>query len=140
MGRLYGDGILVAGDAAGFSMNIGVTVRGMEYAMATGYWAAKAVMRALEDEDYSANKLSIYEKMLNESFVMKDFNNFKHALNALDNSNLFTIYPELAGRIMRDLYEIPAGQKEKLFTTLKKHISLKTLFGAIKDFKRMMKI
>ncbi|MCX5779805.1 MAG: FAD-dependent oxidoreductase, partial [Firmicutes bacterium] len=33
MGKLFGDGILVAGDAAGFSMNIGVTVRGMEYAL-----------------------------------------------------------------------------------------------------------
>ena len=34
--KLYGEGILVAGDAAGFSLNIGVTVRGMEYAMASG--------------------------------------------------------------------------------------------------------
>ncbi|HBK53573.1 MAG TPA: electron transfer flavoprotein, partial [Syntrophomonas wolfei] len=34
MSKLFGDGILLAGDAAGFSMNIGVTVRGMEYALA----------------------------------------------------------------------------------------------------------
>lgn len=41
MPRLYGDGILVAGDAAGLSMNIGITVRGMEYAMASGFYAAQ---------------------------------------------------------------------------------------------------
>ncbi len=34
--KLYGDGILVAGDAAGFALNMGVTVRGMEFALASG--------------------------------------------------------------------------------------------------------
>ena len=49
--KLYGEGILVAGDAAGFSLNIGVTVRGMEYAMASGYYAAQAVIQAKARED-----------------------------------------------------------------------------------------
>ena len=62
MGTLYGDGILVAGDAAGFSMNIGVTVRGMEYAMASGYYAAQAVLQAKGKNDFSKATLSVYEK------------------------------------------------------------------------------
>ncbi|MCX5853848.1 MAG: FAD-dependent oxidoreductase, partial [Deltaproteobacteria bacterium] len=36
MGNLYGNGILAAGDAAGLALNIGFTVRGMEYALASG--------------------------------------------------------------------------------------------------------
>jgi len=137
---LYGDGIIVAGDAAGFSMNIGITVRGMEYAMATGYYAAKTVIRASENEDYSKHGLSAYEAMLNDSFVMKDFQNFKHSLGVLDNPNLFTTYPELIGKIMRDLYQIPDGSKDKLFTTIKKYMQIKMLWGAFKDFKGVMKI
>jgi electron transfer flavoprotein-quinone oxidoreductase len=74
--KLYGEGILVAGDAAGFSLNIGVTVRGMEYAMASGYYAAQAVIQAKAREDFSAASLASYESMLNESFVMQDFKNF----------------------------------------------------------------
>lgn len=140
IGRLYGDGIIVAGDAGGFSMNIGVTVRGMEYAMATGYWAAKAVVKASENGDFSADGLSVYEKMLNDSFVIKDFNNFKHALSALDNPNLFTVYPELVTNIMRDIYEVPSGPKERLFPTAKKHLGFKTLFGAYKDLKGVTRI
>jgi electron transfer flavoprotein-quinone oxidoreductase len=77
--KLYGNGILVAGDAAGFSMNIGVTVRGMEYALASGYYAAQAVLKAREAGQYTANQLSVYELLLKDSFVMKDFQNFKDA-------------------------------------------------------------
>ncbi len=40
--RLYSDGILVAGDAAGFALNTGITVRGMEFAIASGVLAAKS--------------------------------------------------------------------------------------------------
>ena len=42
---LYGEGIIAAGDAAGFALNIGFTVRGMEYALASGYYAAQAVLK-----------------------------------------------------------------------------------------------
>lgn len=140
MGKLYGDGILLAGDAAGFSMNIGVTVRGMEYAMGSGYLAAMATVRALENGDCSANGLSGYETMLNESFVMKDFKNFKHALDVLENPNIFNIYPELAGNVMQDLYQIPNGPKEKIFPTVKKYMKIKTILGAFKDFKGVTKV
>ncbi len=39
--KVYGDGILVAGDAAGLGLNMLVTVRGMEYAMASGVLAGQ---------------------------------------------------------------------------------------------------
>lgn len=140
MERLYGDGVLLAGDAAGFSMNIGVTVRGMEYAMASGYLAAKAAVQAINKQDCSANGLSVYEKLLKDSFVMKDFNNFKHSLNVLENPRLFTIYPELAGNIMKDLYEIPNGPKNKIFPTVKKYFRIGEVFIMLKDAKGLMKI
>jgi electron transfer flavoprotein-quinone oxidoreductase len=38
--KLYGNGIIVTGDAAGFALNVGVTVRGMEFALASGLCAA----------------------------------------------------------------------------------------------------
>ena len=45
MSKLFGDGILLAGDAAGFSMNIGVTVRAWN-TPGLGYYAAQAVIAA----------------------------------------------------------------------------------------------
>lgn len=140
MGKLYGNGILVAGDAAGLSMNIGVTVRGMEYAMASGYYAAQAVIKAKEKNDFSAASLAEYETMLNNSFVLTDFRNFQQSLEVLDYPPLFTHYPELAGNIMRDLYNVPAGAKDKIFPTIKKYLSMGEIWGMVRLGRRMMKI
>jgi len=140
MGKLYGEGILIAGDAAGFSMNIGVTVRGMEYAMATGYYAAQAAIKAKEAGSYGSDTLAVYEKLLNDSFVMKDFKNFKDAPHALDNPRFFNRYPQLAGDIMRDLYAVPNGSKERIYPTMMKYIKFGEMWAFFKDFRGVRKI
>lgn len=140
MGKLFGEGILVAGDAGGFSMNIGITVRGMEYAMATGYYAAQAAIKAKEADNYSAAGLAVYEKLLNDSFVMKDFKNFKDAPHVMENPRFFNRYPQLAGDVMRDLYEIPAGSKAKLYPTIKKYMTIGEMWAMFKDFGGVRKI
>lgn len=138
--KLTGNGIVVAGDAAGFSMNIGVTVRGMEYALASGYYAAQAVLKARESEDYSEGSLAVYEQMLKESFVMKDFNSFRSAPEALENPRLFTHYPELLGNVMRDLYHMPAGPKDRLYPTVMKYMKFTDLLKMFGDFRKVKKI
>ncbi len=140
MGKLYADGILVAGDAAGFSINIGITVRGMEYAMASGYYAARAVINAKEKNDYSAATLAVYEKFLNDSFVMTDFKNFRESLDVLKYPLLYGHYPELIVGIMKDLYEMPAGPKTRIFPTVRKHLGLRELWAMVPLCRRMMKI
>lgn len=138
--KLYGNGILVAGDAAGFSMNIGVTVRGMEYAMASGYYAAQAVLKAREAGQYGASQLSVYEKLLNDSFIMKDFQNFKDVPAALDNPRFFTVYPELATAIMSELYAVGAGPKERIYPTIRKHLTFRQLWDMLGDFRKVRKL
>lgn len=138
--KLYGPGILVAGDAAGFSMNIGITVRGMEYAMASGYYAAQAALKAREKNDYSAQVLSAYEVLLNESFVMKDFYSFKDASLALSNPRIYARYPELINDIMADLYAVPDGAKEKLYPTIKKYLNWREMLTMVSDMRKVMKL
>ncbi|MEQ8175527.1 MAG: FAD-dependent oxidoreductase [Syntrophomonadaceae bacterium] len=140
MGELFGDGILVVGDAAGFSMNIGVTVRGMEYALASGHYAARAVSEAKQKNDFTRSGLAVYAGLLNESFVMKDFINFKESLEVLDYPPLFTHYPELAGSIMKDLYRVPDGPKERIYPTMRKYLTMSEFWGLLKLGRRMMKI
>lgn len=140
MGKLFGEGILVAGDAAGFSMNIGVTVRGMEYALASGYYAAQAAIKAKEAGNYSAASLSVYEKLLNDSFVMADFKNFKDAPHVMENPRFFQRYPQLAGDVMKDLYEIPPGPKARIYPTIKKYMTFREMWAMLKDFGGVRKI
>ncbi|MGI5921019.1 MAG: FAD-dependent oxidoreductase [Syntrophomonadaceae bacterium] len=140
LSKLYGDGILVAGDAAGFSLNIGITVRGMEYALASGYYAAQAAIQAKERNDYSSSSLSNYVQMLNDSFVMQDFKNFQEAPHVLDNPRIFGYYPELMGNIMKDLYEIPAGSKKPLYQTIKQYMSFREMWSMLGDLRSVRKI
>ena len=44
--ELVRDGVLVTGDAAGFVVNLGFTVRGMDFAVESGRLAAEAVIAA----------------------------------------------------------------------------------------------
>jgi electron transfer flavoprotein-quinone oxidoreductase len=140
LGNLYGNGILVAGDAAGLTLNVGFTVRGMEYALASGYFAAQAVLKAKETGNFNSDTLSIYKKLLEESFVLRDFRNFQETPAVISNTRFFNHYPELVGNIMKDIYAVPAGPKEKIYQTIRRRVNLGELWDMLKDTRKVMKI
>jgi len=137
---LYGNGILVAGDAAGFAVNIGFTVRGMEYALASGYYAGETILQLREKGDFSAAALSLYQRLLEESFVLQDMKNFQEAPGVLSNERLFKHYPELAGNLLKDIYAVPTGPKGRLYPTLRKALTLGEMWAQFKDMREVMKI
>ena len=68
--RRSGDGILMAGDTAGF---VDVpSLKGVHYAMQTGMFAARAAFDALRAGDTSAGRLGAYDRMVNDSYVVRD--------------------------------------------------------------------
>ncbi len=68
--RRSGDGILLLGDAAGF---VDVpTLKGIHYAMWSGIFAARAIFAALRKDDVSYGALREYDKLVNESVIVKD--------------------------------------------------------------------
>jgi electron transfer flavoprotein-quinone oxidoreductase len=140
IGNLYGNGILLAGDAAGLALNIGFTVRGMEYALASGYYAAQTVLKAKESGDYSSKSLSLYKTLLEESFVLKDFLSFRESPAVVSNPRFFNYYPEMIGNILQDIYNVPTGTKEKLYATMRKHLSVRDMWGFLKDLRRITRI
>jgi electron transfer flavoprotein-quinone oxidoreductase len=138
--RLYGDGILVAGDAAGFALNMGFTVRGMEYALASGYYAAKTVLQAKRTGRFDAASLSEYDRQLKESFVGKDFQNFQATASFVNNPRFFSHYPEWTGKILKDIYNIPAGPKDRLYPTIRKYLGLREMWAMFQDFRKVRNI
>jgi electron transfer flavoprotein-quinone oxidoreductase len=135
-----GDGILVAGDAAGLALNMGFTVRGMEYALASGYFAARAAMLAKEKGDFSAGTLAVYRKMLEESFVLKDFRTFRETPGVLRNPRIFSHYPEMAGRVLKDIYAFDDRPKDGLYATMRRHLGFGELWAILKDMREVRKI
>jgi electron transfer flavoprotein-quinone oxidoreductase len=74
--RYFTHGLLVAGDAARF-LNASVHYEGTNFAMASGEAAASTILEAKKKNDFSAGSLSLYQKLLNKSFVMKDLKRYR---------------------------------------------------------------
>jgi electron-transferring-flavoprotein dehydrogenase len=68
--RLHGDGLLIAGDAAGL-VNV-AALKGIHYAMQSGILAAEAIFAALVKGDPSRRSLAAYDDALRRSFVFDD--------------------------------------------------------------------
>jgi len=68
--RRCGDGVVVLGDAAGF---VDVpTLKGIHYAMWSGIYAARAIFAALRKDDTSYDALREYDRLVNDSVIVKD--------------------------------------------------------------------
>ena len=104
--KLAGDGYVVVGDTAGLSLNALVTVRGMDFAIASGYFAAQAVLKAKEAGDFSAAGLASYEASLRDSFVLRDLETARSIPSVMENPRLFTHYPMAIGRLLESVYTI----------------------------------
>lgn len=66
--KLVHPGVLITGDAAALVNG----VHGYNLAMWSGYYAAQAAYAAKKARDFSVKGLSLYQTLLNESFVMQD--------------------------------------------------------------------
>ena len=121
--ELYRDGILVVGDAAGFVIDNGYTIRGMDMAVESARCAVETVLYAKRKDDFSANALAAYKVALNESFVMKDLIKHKRAPQSMENRRMFGKYPLLADEIMRSFFVVDGspnlGVLSKLSPVLK---------------------
>jgi electron transfer flavoprotein-quinone oxidoreductase len=131
--KVYGDGILITGDAAGLGLNMLVTVRGMEYAMASGVLAGRTIKMAKEKNDFSAPTLALYEKFLNESFIIKEMENFKNSLSILENERLFRKYPQAISDLFEKVMSVDENPKESLYRTISQE--LKKEFFNLQTFK-----
>ncbi len=139
--KFYTDGMLLTGDAAGLGINMLVTVRGMEYAMVSGVLAGRTIKMAKAKNDFSASTLSHYEKLLNESFILKEMNTFRYTSMVLNNERLFNHYPQIISDIFEKVMWVDEKPKEGIYKTkmteLKKNFfNLQTL----KDWLQFRKI
>lgn len=112
--KIIGNGVLVVGDAAGFCINLGYAVRGMDFAVASAECAAKAVLRATETQNFSEESLKVYQNYLDNSFVMHDLKLYKKFPHFLENTpRIFEGYPEMIEDVMQDLFVIDGSKPSK---------------------------
>lgn len=104
--KLYSDGLLIAGDAGGLLLNLGYTVRGVDFAAYSGYLAAKAILAAHGRGSYSSENLSIYQKLLEESFIMRELRRHRGVSKILRSSDVSAYYPDILTDAFRKMFQI----------------------------------
>ena len=68
--RRAGDGVVILGDSVGL---VDVpSLKGVHYAMQSGIYAAQAIFSALKADDFSARTLQKYDRLLDDSYIIKD--------------------------------------------------------------------
>jgi electron transfer flavoprotein-quinone oxidoreductase len=137
----YADGILIVGDAAGLALNLGITVRGMEFAIASGYMAAQTVKRAKGKKDFSDESLAFYENLLRRSFVLQDIETFRHSLEALESPRMVGFYPQWLCKVFEEIFWIGEGAKARTSSTVWKGIKDGIMnVSTIKDLWKLRRI
>ena len=112
--ELVWNGVLVAGDAAGFVMNLGYTIRGMDLALESGRLAAEAIIRAKARADFSAMGLSAYLTLLENSFIMRDLQHYQNMPSLLSTHQLFKEMPMAVDDIMSGLFVVDGKKPVRL--------------------------
>ncbi len=89
--RLCANGVILAGDAAGF-VN-GVHFEGTNFALISGKLAGETAVFALDCGDFRETRLAIYRKKLSKSFILKDLYSYRNIVELLHSrSNSLSIY------------------------------------------------
>lgn len=138
---LSGDGYLLAGDAAGLALNALVTVRGMDFAIASGYHAAQTVLSARDKEDFSASALAAYDQALGDSFVLKEMEKSQYITEIMENPRLYGHYPQAVNALMEDVFSVteePGGKLSSKVTSAVRRDFLN--IRTVKEMLRMRKI
>jgi electron transfer flavoprotein-quinone oxidoreductase len=125
--KLYKAGLVVCGEAANLLMNAGKAIQGMDYAMRSGILAAEAIVDAKLKEDFSESAMKVYQDNLEDSYVMKDINNFQDAVHLLHDPVMTQKMPNLICDFGREFFSIknePTKKaREMLRSSVKKHAS-----------------
>jgi electron transfer flavoprotein-quinone oxidoreductase len=120
--ELVADNLLVAGDAAGMCLNLGYTIRGMDYAVASGELAAKAVIEAHQKGDCSKQGLSAYRTLLEQSIVLKDMKTYANAPAFIENSRTYGLYPEMLEAICLEMFRVNGEPAKRAMKKILPHL------------------
>ncbi|HUI44073.1 MAG TPA: electron-transfer flavoprotein:ubiquinone oxidoreductase [Terriglobia bacterium] len=85
--RRHGDGVLIAGDAAGF-VEV-ASLKGIHYAIKSGILAARAIFAALKKDDVSAAALESYDHAVDASYIVRDLHERRNMRLAFHTGGFF---------------------------------------------------
>ena len=123
----------MTGDAAGFCINLGFTVRGMDFAIESGRLAAETVIKAHKLGNFSSEILCDYEKSLKNSFIYEDMEQFKGFPTLLSQREIFEDLPEMVNDIAAKAFTVN-GRSENLLMYMIRSVAQHTTAAKLSNF------
>ncbi len=135
--KLYGKGVLTAGDAVGL---VNPFFReGANLAIYSGIYAAETAYYALEKGDFSEKTLSLYEEKIKSSYFYKDFLLFKDIKkNLLVSSKWYNFYPQFLNFVLESYFSSRGKEKKEILKEILKELKKKR--GRLKVLKDLWNI
>ena len=112
-------GLVIVGDAAGFTLNTGLTIRGMDLAAASAIAAATAVNKALDDNDFSQAAMDVYPRELDKSFVGSDMKTYARTPAFLENSLMYKDVGLLMSDVFQGVFNLDLTPRKHLLPTVR---------------------
>ncbi|MFY9262572.1 MAG: FAD-dependent oxidoreductase [Actinomycetaceae bacterium] len=107
-------GLLIIGDAGGFTLNTGLTIRGMDLAAGSALAAVAAAHSALEAGDFSQEAMDKYLAELDNSFVGQDMKTYKKAPAFLETQEMYGEMGDLLADVFYNLYNLDTTPRKPL--------------------------
>ncbi|MGC8645513.1 MAG: FAD-dependent oxidoreductase [Thermoplasmata archaeon] len=112
--KIYGNGYMIVGDAAGFAFSNGLVLQGMNYAVLSGILAGETAVEAKKKGDFSESFLALYREKLEETYVLKDLRTFKDIRKVTGNRNMYTVYPKMLESLLLEMLWERGQPKKKI--------------------------
>lgn len=106
IGQLAGDGVMIAGDAAGF-VNMSLYKEGTNHAMETGRSAGETAVEAHRSGNVSAESLAAYERRVRGGVAYADLKRYRKVPEVLEACpNLLSLYPKKVNRMLIEFFTV----------------------------------
>ncbi|HYB46206.1 MAG TPA: FAD-dependent oxidoreductase [Streptosporangiaceae bacterium] len=123
IGEIVTDGMVVIGDAAGLTLNTGLTVRGMDLAVGSAVAAAEAVGAALDAKDTSKAALAGYRERLFASYVGQDMKTYARAPSFLEVERMYKQYGELLANVLYGAFNLDTRPRQHMVKVARKSLA-----------------
>lgn len=130
MPTFVADGLLIAGDAAAMCLAAGIWLEGVNFAMASGMYAAETIVEALAIGDTSAKGLAGYTKRLESTFVLQDHRKLRRAPQLMLSDRVQHMYPQLMANVVERMFRvdnpIPKPGLRRIIADERKRLGVRT--------------
>lgn len=122
MPKLYGDGVMVAGDAA--AMVNAFHWEGTNMAIIAGKFAGETAVEAHKRKDFTSAGLKLYKNKLDDSFIMKDLKQYRKFSDFLVNHHDFMeVYPSWMANSLGKFFSGFGQPKKELYGGILKDLT-----------------